>query len=109
MPFTEKRNPQLAEAGPDQQYLAFEFTRLLEQARQDDDAGIRETSAFIARILQEKACGWLDLEDVVILLEGQREMALIRANNAQIALRSRIHATLIRLIDLALTTLLKAC
>lgn len=108
MSCSEASRSRLVTAKARRQTAENEFQRLLSQARQDDDPGIREASTFIARMLEEKARGWLDEEDIVILLEGQREMALLRANNAQIALRSRIQTTLIHLIDLALSTLLKA-
>ncbi|MCF3740167.1 hypothetical protein L2E48_26070, partial [Salmonella enterica subsp. enterica serovar Weltevreden] len=61
-----------------------------------------ESAAFIARALQEHDRGWLDDDDMIILLEGQRDLARLRANNAQIALGSSIRSTVIRLIDIAL-------
>ncbi|SUH05767.1 membrane protein [Salmonella enterica subsp. enterica] len=45
---------------------------------------------------------------MIILLEGQRDLARLRANNAQIALGSRIRSTVIRLIDIALALLVGA-
>ncbi len=45
---------------------------------------------------------------MIILLEGQRDLARLRANNAQIALDSRIRSTVIRLIDIALALLVGA-
>lgn len=74
-----------------------EFIQTYKQAREDSDDGIRESAAFIARALQEHARGWLDDDDMIILLEGQRDLARLRANNAQIALGSRIRSTVIRL------------
>ncbi|EJV4256698.1 hypothetical protein N6D31_004533, partial [Salmonella enterica] len=68
----------------------------------------RESAAFIARALQEHARGWLDDDDMIILLEGQRDLARLRANNAQIALGSRIRSAVIRLIDIALALLVGA-
>lgn len=78
-----------------------EFIQTYKQAREDSDDAIRESAAFIARALQEHARGWLDDDDMIILLEGQRDLARLRANNAQIALGSRIRSTVIRLIDIA--------
>lgn len=78
-----------------------EFIQTYKQAREDSDDAIRESAAFIARALQEHARGWLDDDDMIILLEGQRDLAGLRANNAQIALGSRIRSTVIRLIDIA--------
>lgn len=72
-----------------------EFIQAYKQAREDSDDGIRESAAFIARALQEHARGWLDDDDMIILLEGQRDLARLRANNAQIALGSRIRSTVI--------------
>ncbi|EAB6496456.1 hypothetical protein CBU95_004434 [Salmonella enterica subsp. enterica serovar Solt] len=86
-----------------------EFIQTYKQAREDSDDGIRESAAFIARALQEHARGWLDDDDMIILLEGQRDLARLRANNnAQIALGSRIRSTVIRLIDIALALLVGA-
>ncbi|EBW4356713.1 hypothetical protein FZ342_24030 [Salmonella enterica] len=85
-----------------------EFIQAYKQAREDSDDGIRESAAFIARALQEHARGWLDDDDMIILLEGQRDLARLRANNAQIALGSRIRSTVIRLIDIALALLVGA-
>ncbi|EBE1336368.1 hypothetical protein DRW71_21550 [Salmonella enterica subsp. diarizonae] len=86
-----------------------EFIQTYKQAREDSDDGIRESAAFIARALQEHARGWLDDDDdIIILLEGQRDLARLRANNAQIALGSRIRSTVIRLIDIALASLVGA-
>ncbi|ECE0792975.1 hypothetical protein FNI43_22035 [Salmonella enterica subsp. diarizonae] len=85
-----------------------EFIQTYKQAREDSDDGIRESAAFITRALQEHARGWLDDDDIIILLEGQRDLARLRANNAQIALGSRIRSTVIRLIDIALASLVGA-
>ncbi|EJP6711967.1 hypothetical protein M9179_002320 [Salmonella enterica] len=52
-----------------------EFIQAYKQAREDSDDGIRESAAFIARALQEHARGWLDDDDMIILLEGQRDLA----------------------------------
>lgn len=56
-----------------------EFIQAYKQAREDSDDGIRESAAFIARALQEHARGWLDDDDMIILLEGQRDLARLRA------------------------------
>lgn len=85
-----------------------EFIQTYKQAREDSDDAIRESAAFIARALQEHARGWLDDDDMIILLEGQRDLAGLRANNAQIALGSRIRSTVIRLIDIATALLVGA-
>lgn len=54
-----------------------EFIQTYKQAREDSDDAIRESAAFIARALQEHARGWLDDDDMIILLEGQRDYAPI--------------------------------
>ncbi|MCR5944995.1 hypothetical protein D6T91_02935 [Salmonella enterica subsp. houtenae] len=82
-----------------------EFIQAYKQSIEDSDEDIRESAAFIARALQEHARGWLDDDDITNLLEGQRDIARLRANNAQIALSSRIRSTVIRLIDIALASL----
>ncbi|EAR6126211.1 hypothetical protein HUO65_003084 [Salmonella enterica] len=61
-----------------------EFIQTYKQAREDSD------------------------DDMIVLLEGQRDLARLRANNAQIALGSRIRSTVIRLIDIALALLVGA-
>ncbi|EDP8673147.1 hypothetical protein FVG15_20270 [Salmonella bongori] len=82
-----------------------EFMQAYQFSIEDADEGIRESAAFIARALQEHARGWLDNDDIIILLEGQRDLAWLRANNAQIALGNRIRSTVIRLLDIALASL----
>ena len=87
---------------------ATEFFTLLDLATRDEDAGIRDAGTLIALALREKARGWLPQDDLIVLLEGQRDIARLRANNAEIALRSRIQSIVIRLLDLALATLIAA-
>jgi len=52
--------------------------------------------------VQEKTRGWLTHDDLALLLQGQRDIARIRANNAHIAMQTRLQSTLLRLIDMAL-------
>lgn len=87
---------------------ATEFITLLHLATRDEDAGIRDAGTLIAQALREKARGWLTQEDLIMLLEGQRDIARLRANNAEIALRSRIQSIVIRLLDITLATLVAA-
>ena len=82
-----------------------EWVSLAEQAMQDDDKDIRDSSRLIAQALKEHASGWLDQQDITLLLEAQRDSARIRANNAQIALNQRIQTLVIRLIDITLMSL----
>ncbi|MFP8757483.1 hypothetical protein ACLH2F_17135 [Klebsiella grimontii] len=52
--------------------------------------------------MQEKTRGWLTHDDLALLLQGQRDIACIRANNAHIAMQTHLQSTLLRLIDMAL-------
>jgi hypothetical protein len=52
-----------------------ELISLFAQAQQDEDEGIRDASKLVALALREKARGWLEQEDIAILLQGQRDMA----------------------------------
>lgn len=109
MALLEDLNILLAKSDTQQQMktpVAAEFMTLMSLALRDEDDGIRSTGSLVAEALREKARGWLAQEDIVILLEGQRDIARIRANNAQIALRNRIQSIVIRMIDLALISLL---
>lgn len=87
---------------------ATEFFTLLKCALGDEDAGIRDAGGLIAMALREKARGWLTQEDLIVLLEGQRDIARLRANNAEIALRNRIQSITIRLLDIILASLIAA-
>lgn len=82
-----------------------EFVSLVHQSLLDEDDGIRDSGRLIAMAIREKANGWLEQEDMILLLEAQRDIAHIRANNAQIALNQRIQALVIRLIDITLMSL----
>lgn len=87
---------------------ATEFVSLLKLALDDEDAGIRDAGELIAIALREKARGWLTQEDLIVLLEGQRDIARLRANNAEIALRNRIQSITVRLLDITLASLIAA-
>lgn len=87
---------------------AAEFITLLDTAMRDEDEGIREAGSLIALALREKERGWLTDDDLRVLLEGQRDIASLRANNAEITLRSRIQSVVIRLIDMTLASLIAA-
>lgn len=49
--------------------------------------------------------GWLSQDDLILLLEGQRDIASIRASNEQIAMQTHLHSTLLRLFDVTLLAL----
>lgn len=91
-----------ANVKPDEQE---ECISLFQLAMQDEDEGIRDISRLIAQALKEKANGWLDRQDLMLLLETQRDIAHLRANNAQIALNRRIQTRVIRIIDIILMSL----
>ncbi|KNC12986.1 membrane protein [Klebsiella sp. RIT-PI-d] len=87
---------------------AAEFITLLDTAMYDEDEGIRKAGSLIVLALREKERGWLTDDDLRVLLEGQRDIARLRANNAEIPLRSRIQSVVIRLIDITLASLIAA-
>ena len=53
--------------------------------------------------MQEKR---LSQDDLILLLQGQRDIASIRANNEQIAMQAHLQSTLLRLFDVTLLALL---
>lgn len=55
--------------------------------------------------MQEKTRGWLTHDDLALLLQGQRDIARIRANNQSIARQAQLQATLLRLLDITLLAL----
>ncbi|WP_259602338.1 hypothetical protein [Klebsiella quasipneumoniae] len=82
-----------------------EWQSLLTRVLADDDREVRDSAAFLRQILQEKARGWLTDEDLRLLLEGQRDIARLRANNQSIARQAQLQATLLRLFDITLLAL----
>ncbi|VDZ70222.1 Putative inner membrane protein [Klebsiella aerogenes] len=61
--------------------------------------------SFCYRHCSKKAQGWLTEDDLRLLLEGQRDIARIRANNQSIARQAQLQATLLRLLDITLLAL----
>ncbi|EOT5386565.1 hypothetical protein ACNRPG_003142 [Klebsiella oxytoca] len=83
-----------------------EWLQLMEAIVNDEDSGIRDAGMLTLQALQEKARGWLSQDDLILLLEGQRDIASIRASNEQIAMQMHLHSTLLRLFDVTLLALL---
>ena len=55
-----------------------EWRQLMEAIVNDEDSGIRDAGMLTLQALQEKARGWLSQDDLILLLEGQRDIASIR-------------------------------
>ncbi|WP_265669316.1 hypothetical protein [Klebsiella grimontii] len=83
-----------------------EWLQLMHAIVHDDDSGIRDAGTLMLQALQEKARGWLTHDDLVLLLQGQRDIARIRANNAHITMQTHLQSTLLRLLDMTLLALL---
>ena len=80
-----------------------EWLQLMHAIVNDEDSDIRDAGMLT---LQEKARGWLSQDDLILLLQGQRDIASIRANNEQIAMQAHLQSTLLRLFDVTLLALL---
>ncbi|QGN36093.1 hypothetical protein [Klebsiella oxytoca] len=83
-----------------------EWIQLMKAVVNDDDSGIRNAGTLTLRALEEQARGWLTQDDLILLLEGQRDIARIRANNERIAMQTHLQSTLLRLLDMTLLALL---
>ncbi len=82
-----------------------EWLPLLNEVLSDDQREVRDSGAFLLQALQEKARGWLTEDDLRLLLEGQRDLARLRANSENIARQTRLQSTLLRLFDITLLAL----
>ncbi|MBZ7664042.1 hypothetical protein ACN9PN_21985 [Klebsiella pasteurii] len=98
----EELSTQLTDSGVN----AAEWLQLMHAIVHDDDSDIRDAGTLMLQALQEKARGWLTHDDLVLLLQGQRDIARIRANNAHIAMQRHLQSTLLRLLDMTLLALL---
>lgn len=58
-----------------------EFIQMYKQVREDSDDVICEFVVFIVCVFQEYVCGWLDDDDMIILLEGQCDFVRLCVNN----------------------------
>lgn len=83
-----------------------EWMQLMKAVVNDDDSGIRNAGTLTLRALEEQARGWLTQDDLILLLEGQRDIARIRANNERIAMQTHLQSTLLRLLNMTLLALL---
>ena len=83
-----------------------EWIQLMKAVVNDEDSGIRNAGTLTLRALEEQARGWLTQDDLILLLEGQRDIARIRANNERIAMQTHLQSTLLRLLDITLLALL---
>lgn len=52
-----------------------EWLQLMEAIVNDEDSGIRDAGMLTLQAFQEKARGWLSQDDLILLLEGQRDIA----------------------------------
>lgn len=82
-----------------------EWMPLLNRVLGDEQREVRDSAIFLLQALQQKAQGWLTEDDLRLLLEGQRDIASIRANNQSIARQAQLQATLLRLLDITLLAL----
>ncbi|WP_395521542.1 hypothetical protein [Klebsiella aerogenes] len=82
-----------------------EWMPLLNKVLGDEQREVRDSAIFLLQALQQKAQGWLTEDDLRLLLEGQRDIARIRANNQSIARQAQLQSTLLRLFDITLLAL----
>lgn len=82
-----------------------EWMPLLNRVLGDEQREVRDSGIFLLQALQQKAQGWLTEDDLRLLLEGQRDIVRIRANNQSIARQAQLQATLLRLFDITLLAL----
>ncbi|EKQ6528858.1 hypothetical protein [Klebsiella aerogenes] len=82
-----------------------EWMPLLNRVLGDEQREVRDSAIFLLQALQQKAQGWLTEDDLRLLLEGQRDITRIRANNQSIARQAQLQATLLRLLDITLLAL----
>ncbi|WP_336194570.1 hypothetical protein [Klebsiella aerogenes] len=82
-----------------------EWMPLLNRVLGDEQREVRDSAIFLLQALQQKAQGWLTEDDLRLLLEGQRDIARIRANNQSITRQAQLKATLLRLLDITLQAL----
>ncbi|MBC7785298.1 MAG: hypothetical protein H7144_15805 [Burkholderiales bacterium] len=85
-----------------------EFLDLFGQAKKDGVEFIKYSATQIQKALGYLAEGKLDTDDVSTLLKKLKKMAQIEANNATIAVLTRIQKIVYRIIDIALDVLVKA-
>ena len=85
-----------------------EFLDLFGTAKKDSSEFIRYSAVQVQKALVYRAEGKLDDNDVITLLKKLKKMAQIEANNATLAVLSRIQKIVYRIIDIAIDVLVKA-
>lgn len=88
--------------------LQDEFVSLLKSAAKDKNEFIKNSAHIIAQALLYKAQGYLNEKDVMTILRKQKKIAQIEANNAEVAVMSRIQKITYRLLDISIDFLVKA-
>jgi len=88
--------------------LQDEFVSLLKSAAKDKNEFIKNSAHIIAQALLYKAQGHLNEKDVMTILRKQKKIAQIEANNAEVAVMSRIQKITYRLLDISIDFLVKA-
>ena len=94
-------------ADPSLKEIVAEFLKLLQQAGQDSSSLAQETAQRTARWLTMEASGQLTQDEVMTLLEAQKNEILIALNTLAIEERERLQPLLGRLLDIAISVLVK--
>nr|WP_318384228.1 hypothetical protein [uncultured Enterobacter sp.] len=81
---------------------------LFRQGLHDTNEYIQSSCAQLVQVLRDKAQGELEEEDVMVYLNSQRALLQIQLNNAEIATRARMQAIVAQLLNITLTTLIRA-
>ena len=92
---------------PSLQEIVAEFVQLLQQAGQDSSALAQETADRTTRWLAMEASGQLTQEEVATLLDAQKNEILIALDTIAIEERERLQPLLSRLLDIAISVLVK--
>ena len=69
-----------------------EWMPILNKVLGEEQREVRDSAIYLLQALQQKAQGWLTEDDLRLLLEGQRDIARIRANNQSIIKAVRYRA-----------------
>lgn len=85
-----------------------EFLDLIKEAKKDNTDFIKYVGQQTSKALIYQAEGKITPEAVSLLFKKLKKMAQIEANNAEIALMSRIQKILYRLLDIAIDSIIKA-
>ena len=88
--------------------LKEEFLDLLESAKKDKSDFIKKSAEQVKQALIYRAKGQLSTDDVETLLNKQKKIAQIEANNSKIQTLSRIQKVTYKILDISLDVLVKA-